>query len=60
MRHKLQVELEFETKKKAQLEETVNSLQLQFRTSSEIFSQQDWPDMMSDIKTISKTLDYIL
>ena len=33
MRHKLQVELEFETKKKAQLEETVKSLQFQFRTS---------------------------
>ena len=45
LRHKLQVELEFETKKKAQLEETVKSLQFQFRTSkspsSEIFNQQD-------------------
>ena len=45
LRHKLQVELEFETKKKAQLEDTVKSLQFQFRTSkshsSEIFEEQD-------------------
>ena len=45
MRHKLQVELEFETKKKAQLEETVKSLQFQFRTSKsfspEISDHQD-------------------
>ena len=44
MRHKLQVELEFETKKKAQLEETVKSLQFPFRTSkshsSEIFEER--------------------
>ena len=34
MRHKLQVELEFETNKKAQLEETIKSLQFQFKTSN--------------------------
>ena len=52
MRHKLQVELEFESKKKAQLEETVQSLQFQFRTSKspswEIFHQEDWQDLMPD------------
>ena len=34
MRHKLEVELEFESKKKAQLSEAVQSLHLQFNNSA--------------------------